>query len=149
MYVDDMISGGNNEAEVVYLKNSAKTIIKGGGFVLHKWHSNNPRLEEGDFDRNNSELSYAKQQLGSKSSETKVLGIHWNKVRDTFEIRFSLEKCKATKRDISRKLASIYDPLGFVSPVHLMGKITYRMICEEKLAWDDTIPSDIMKVWDK
>ena len=92
MYVDDMISGGNNEAEVVYLKNSAKTIFKGGGFVLHKWHSNNPRLEEGDFDRNNSELSYAKQQLGSKSSETKVLGIHWNKVRDMLGIRFSLEK---------------------------------------------------------
>ena len=149
MYVDDMISGGNNEAEVVYLKNSAKTIFKEGGFVLHKWHSNNPRLEEGDFDRNNSELSYAKQQLGSKSSETKVLGIHWNKVRDTFEIRFPLEKCKATKRDILRKLASIYDPLGFVSPVHLMGKIIYRMICEKKLASDNTIPSDIMKVWDK
>ena len=70
MYVDDMISGGNNEAEVVYLKNSAKTIFKEGGFVLHKWHSNNPRLEDGDFDRINSELtSYAKQQLGNKSSK--------------------------------------------------------------------------------
>ena len=149
MYVDDMISEGNNQAEVVYLKNSAKAIFKEGGFVLHKWLSNNPRLEEGDFDRNNSELSYAKKQLGSKSSETKVLGVHWNKVRDTFEVRFPLEKCKATKRDILRKLASIYDPLGFVSPVHLMGKIIYRMICEKKLAWDNTIPSDIMKVWDK
>ena len=85
MYVDDMISGGNNEAEVVYLKNSAKTIFKEGGFVLHKWHSNNPRLEEGDFDRNNLELSYAKQQLGSNSSETNVLGIHCNKVKDTLK----------------------------------------------------------------
>ena len=71
----------------VYLKNSAETIFKEGGFVLHKWHSNNPRLEDGDFDRINSELSYAKQQLGSKSSKTKVLEIHWNKVRHTFEIR--------------------------------------------------------------
>ena len=149
MYVDDMISGGNNEAEVVYLKNSAKTIFKEGGFVLHKWHSNNPRLEEDDFDRNNSELSYAKQQLGSKSSETKVLGIHWNKVRDTFEIRFPLEKYKATKRGILKNLASIYNPLVFVSPMHLMGKIIYQMICEKKLAWDNTIPSDFMKLWDK
>ena len=65
------------------------------------------------------------------------------------KIRFPLEKCKATKRDILKKLASIYDPLGFVSPVHLMGKIIYRMICEKKLAWDNTIPSDIMKVWDQ
>ena len=70
-------------------------------------------------------------------------------MRDTFEMRFPLEKCKGTKCDILRKLVSIYDPLGFVSPVHLMGKIIYRMICEKKLAWDNTIPSDIMKVWDK
>ena len=124
MYVDDMISGGNNEAEVVHVKNKAKTIFKEGGFLLHKWHSSNPRLEECDSDRNNSELSYAKQ-LGSKSSETKILGIHCNKARDTFEIRFLLVKCKATKRDILRKLALIYGPLGFISPVLLMGKIIY------------------------
>ena len=36
MYVDDMISGGNNEAEVVHVKNKAKTIFKEGGFLLHK-----------------------------------------------------------------------------------------------------------------
>ena len=106
-------------------------------------------MEECDSDRNKSELSYAKQHLGSKSSKTKILGIHWNKARETFEIRFHLVKCKATKRDILRKLASIYDPLGFVSPVHLMRKIIYRMICEKKLVWDNTIPSDIIKVWDK
>ena len=60
MCVDDMISGGNNEAEVVHVKNKAKTIFKEGGFLLHKWHSNNPRLEECDSDRNNLELSYVK-----------------------------------------------------------------------------------------
>ena len=67
------------------MNNKGKTIFKEGGFLLRKWHSSNPRLEECDSDRNNSELSYAKLQLGSKSSETKTLGIHWNKVRDTFE----------------------------------------------------------------
>ena len=36
MYVDDMISGGNNEAEVVHLRNNVKTIFKEAGFVLHK-----------------------------------------------------------------------------------------------------------------
>ena len=70
-------------------------------------------------------------------------------MRHTCEIRFPLEKCKATKRDILRELALIYDPLGFVSPVDLMGKIIYRLICEKKLAWDNTITNDIMKVWGK
>ena len=66
-----------------------------------------------------------------------------------FEIRFPLVKCEATKRDILRNLVSIYSPLGFVSPAHLMGKIIYRMICEKKLERDNTITSDIIKVWDK
>ena len=70
-------------------------------------------------------------------------------MRDTFEIRFPLEKYKATKRGILKNLASIYNPLVFVSPMHLMGKIIYQMICEKKLAWDNTIPSDFMKLWDK
>ena len=98
-----MISGGNNEAEVACLKNSAKTICKRGRFVLHKLHSNNPRLEklnECDSDKNNSELSYGKQQLRSKSCKTKTLRIHWNKARDKFEIRFPTEKFKTTKSDI-------------------------------------------------
>ena len=66
-----------------------------------------------------------------------------------FEIIFPLVKCEATKRDILRNLALIYNPLGFVSPAHLMGKIIYRMICEKKLEWDNTITTDIIKVWDK
>ena len=36
MYVDDIMSGGNNEAQVVHLQNSAKTIFKEGKFLLHK-----------------------------------------------------------------------------------------------------------------
>ena len=78
-------------------------ILKECGFKLHKLHSNNPRLEklnECDSDKNNSELSYGKQQLRSKSCKTKTLRIHWNKARDKFEIRFPIEKCKTTKRDI-------------------------------------------------
>ena len=46
MYVDDMISGGNNEAEAAHLKNNTKAIFQEGGFLLHKWYSDNPRLEE-------------------------------------------------------------------------------------------------------
>ena len=65
-----------------------------------------------------------------------------------FEIRFCLEKCKEAKRDTLRKLALIYDPPGFLSPVHLMIKIIYRMICEKNPAWDNTILSEIIRFWD-
>lgn len=34
-----------------------------------------------------------------------------------------------TKRGVLRKLASIYDPLGFVSAVTMVGKCLYRVVC--------------------
>ena len=77
----------------------------------------------------NREISYpgdttfAKQQLGTKSTDTKILGIHWNENEDTLSVEIPKSKGKYTKRNILSHLASIYDPLGFISPVDLLGKI--------------------------
>ena len=51
-------------------------------------------------------------------------------------VSFPEWKSDLTKRGILRKLASIYDPLGFTSPINLGGKSLYRSLCCEKLAWD-------------
>ena len=82
------------------------------------------------YPRNNT---FAKQQLGTKSTDTKILGIHWNENEDTLSIEMPKSKGKYTKRNILSHLGSIYDPLGFISPVHLLGKIVYRESCELKL----------------
>ena len=80
----------------------------------------------------NREISYpgdtifAKQQLGTKSTDTKILGIHWDENEDTLSIEITKSKGKYTKRNILSHLTSIYDPLGFISPVHLLDKIGCR-----------------------
>ena len=78
-------------------------------------------------------ITFAKQQLGTKSTDTKILGIHWNENEDTLSIKVPKSKGKYTKRNILSHLGSIYDPLGFISIVHLLGKIVYRERCELKL----------------
>ena len=99
----------------------------------------------------NREISYprdttfAKQQLGTKSTYTKILGIHWNENEDTLSIEIPKSKGKYTKRNILSHLASIYDLLGVISPVHLLGKIVYRESCELKLPWDQEIPTQLIK----
>ena len=52
-----------------------------------------------------------------------------------------------TKRGILAKLAKIYDPLGFVSPLSLRAKLIYRATCEEKGAWDAALSDDLMQQW--
>ena len=69
------------------------------------------------------------------------------------KIHYQIEKFKSkgkyTKCIILSHLASIYDPLGFISPVCLLGKIVYRESCELKLPWDEEIPTQLVKKWNK
>ena len=61
------------------------------------------------------EISYpgdttlAKQQLGAKSTDTKILGIHWNENEDTLSVEIPKSKGKHTKHNIVRHLVSVYD----------------------------------------
>jgi hypothetical protein len=80
LYVDDVISGGETTEAVHSLKAKAVEIFERGKFTLHKWHSNKPDLEGGSQPSEVSQ-SYAKEQLGVKSDETKLLGLPWNKDR--------------------------------------------------------------------
>ena len=93
--------------------------------------------------------AFVKQQLGTKSVDTKMLGIHWNESEDTLSIEILQSKEEYTKCNIRSHLASIYDPLGFISPVYLLGKIVYQESCELKLPCDEKIPTLLVKKWNK
>ena len=66
------------------------------------------------------------------------------------EERFAKQQLKdsePTKRGVLQTLASIYDPLGTVSPVTLMGKIIFRDICDQHLKWDSELPENLRERW--
>jgi hypothetical protein len=46
-------------------------------------------------------------------------------------------------------VSSAYDPLGFVSPVTLQGKIILQELCKLKIGWDDPIPEEILRRWNQ
>ena len=87
-YVDDLISGGATVQKAQHLKESAQAIFSEAQFELRKWHSNIPVLETDVTESSEQESSYAKQQLGAKQGETRVLGMPWNKEEDTIAVTF-------------------------------------------------------------
>ena len=91
--------------------------------------------------------SYAKEQLGLKSGETKMLGLPWDKTEDTIAATFPEPPPEVTKREMLRFLASIYDPLGVASPVSLVGKLVYREVCDQNQSWDKKVPEYIERKW--
>ena len=62
------------QKEVQHLKQTSVEIFSRASFKLHKWHSNRKELVKEELDDLESEESFAKQQLKSKESGTKLLG---------------------------------------------------------------------------
>ena len=148
-YVDDVISGGETIKQVQKFKEESVELFSQGGFPLHKWHSSDPRFEEqqpADEDQ-----TYAKEELGTNPAETKILGMKWDKAKDTLAVDF--RGCKqtgeGTKRGILQSIARVYDPLGVTSPLILDAKEIYRKTCEEKHSWDIPLRNEIAESWKK
>ena len=73
-----------------------------------------------------------------------------NKEKDKISVVKPITKEKQpTKRNILSEPASVYDPIGLISPTHLIGKILYREVCKLKIPWDETVTSSIKQKWDK
>ncbi|XP_028405809.1 uncharacterized protein LOC114528390 [Dendronephthya gigantea] len=144
-YVDDINIGGDKVEETVVLKEQAKEILSEGSFVLHKWHSNAAELESDNVE--DGESTFAKETLGTKPSETKLLGLGWNKKEDTLSVSLPKQKVEMTKRIVLQTMARVYDPLGLASPYLLTAKVIFRDICDRKLGWDAELPKDLKDRW--
>ena len=76
LYVDDLISGGENEIEAEQLKSKAIDIFSDATFDLHKWHSNVRDLESPIKVGAEETETFAKQQLGVPNGEqASILGL--------------------------------------------------------------------------
>ena len=80
---------------------------------------------------------------------SRILGLSWNKKRDTVSVEVPSEQARLTKRGILAKLTKIYDPLGLISPEALRGKLVYCAVCDSKRAWDAEQSRDMAKAWVK
>ena len=96
---------------------------------------------------NEEDQSYAKQQLGVKADETKMLGLTWNKADDTLGVTFPRKAAEGSKREELPFLASIFDPLGLASPKALLRNFLFRYTCDQHLPWDGELPPTLLKQW--
>lgn len=91
--------------------------------------------------------TYAKSLVGNR--ETKILGTLWNKAHDTLSVDFKtcLKADKPlAKRKIFPAIDSIYDVLGWSSPVTITAKLIFSK-CLLKLHWDAEVPAEIQREW--
>ena len=73
----------------------------------------------------------------------RALGVEWCAEVDTFRFQINLGNKGTTRRGILSTVCSIFDPLGLIAPVTLVGKQILQELCRQGLDWDDPIPEPL------
>ncbi|XP_011867810.1 PREDICTED: uncharacterized protein LOC105561982, partial [Vollenhovia emeryi] len=145
IYVDDVIFGADTPDVAREKRDQVISILARGGFKLRKWASNSPSLLA-DIDLADHGLA-GKKPL-ARDEQLKILGIGWSPALDSFEFSVSLAATvPISKRTILSALATLYDPLGWVTPATITAKILMQQLWRLKVGWDDKISEALLSHW--
>ena len=127
----------------------SQNICSKGGVRLHKLSSNSKEVL--------SSIPVEDRAVGLKDIDIfnhqlpieTTLGVQWNIESDAFQFRITLSDKPLTRRGILSTISSVYDPLGFISPVVLVGKQILQQTCGDDVDWDDPIPENVHMRWER
>jgi len=143
---DDLLSGCQNEEECYNLYQVLSTELNKVGFSLRKWCSNSEAVLSKMF---NSE-SQSNYMLSISDKETiSTLGLVWQPRLDCFKFIFKpwSQPLQHTKRSLLSDINWVFDPVGFVSPVLIRGKVFLQQLWALKLSWDTPLPPEMQEKW--
>ena len=106
------------------------------GFHVREWISNESEViaDVSEEDRA-SEIDLENRELPT----TKTLGFLWAATDDEFSFRhpLQLDGFEFTKRNVLRRTATVYDPLGFLSSYLIRSKLLIQKAWLEVRDWDE------------
>ncbi|XP_054762932.2 uncharacterized protein LOC129269456 [Lytechinus pictus] len=148
-YVDDGLKSVSTPQEAVSLLKASQAICARAGLKLHKILSNKKAVLKAfpveEWSKGIADLNLDADPLPLE----RALGVVWCVENDTLQFRIELRDQPLTRRGILSTICSIYDPIGFISPVTLCGKQILQELCRLKIDWDDVIPDEIRSRWVK
>lgn len=147
-YVDDGVTSVASAEEAVQVAREARQLCASGGLRLHKFISNDKvvldsiPISERAIEVKAFDLNFDDTPL------ERALGIHWHIDSDRFRFSVDLKDQPATRRGILSTVASLYDPLGFIAPFVLSGKLVLQEMCRNGTGWDDPLPKELQPRWE-
>ena len=148
MYVDDVLTGAENESNALILQKSLDTMMKAGGFKLTKWASNSEfvcaNIPE-DERAPTSTIDF------NQCESLKALGICWDTKEDTlfFDVANKVNAIvdPETKRSLLSIASKLFDPMGLLSPFVIRAKVIFQELWSRGLQWDEKLPDYILEKW--
>jgi len=147
VYVDDCLFGANDLHTLSRMKNELCDLLSRGHFVPRKWGSNVDSLLAG-VDPDNHGLAWSPSD--ADRATVKVLGLVWAPSLDSFNYNVAIRSPPATtKRQVLALIASLFDPLGWVSPVIVRSKMFMQSLWRQQITWDDPLSLHLASQWAK
>lgn len=144
-YVDDLLKSFSSDQKAMKFAKDLIDLLLKGGFRLTKWCSSSMKVLASipEAERADPSLNLDLDQLPVK----RALGLHWTVEDDT--LKFSIVKLDnpETKRGVLATIASLYDPLGFATPITLVVKALLQRLWQAKLDWDEQLPLNELRKW--
>ena len=136
-YVDNYMNTYDNQDELITDKVTLDNVMNEASMPLQEWVSNNDHFN-------------SLYQLVVPVTQN-VLGISWNPITDNMNVvvgesLIQEESWRYTKRKVLSLVSNIYDPLGWVSPLTVRGKMFMQTLWKEKMGWDQKLDPDQIKV---
>ncbi|KRZ06678.1 hypothetical protein T4B_14036, partial [Trichinella pseudospiralis] len=144
MYVDDLVVSRDSVDDAKLFVHQASDLLSRGGFHLTKWASNAPEAL--------SDLPAEDCSSVDRSRLWKTLGISWNPQLDQLSIcppSQAASETHGTKRGLLRLAASVFDPLGALTPFTVRAKQLLQSLWQTGISWDDPLPPEISRKWDQ
>ena len=131
-FVDDGLKSVKNTEQATTLIQRTKDLCARGGLRLHKFISNWKEVIAAIPQKDRASTLKNLDLHNDRLPTERALGVYWCVESDTFQLRITLHDTPLTRRGILSTISSIYDPLGFVAPVLLMGKQLLQELCRDK-----------------
>ena len=119
IYVDDLVASVSNESEKVRFMDESEKLLNGAGFKLKKW-----------------------------DDSSTVLGLDYDQGSDTLSVKVKFEDTGLdgiTKRKALSVVSSVFDPLGFLSPWVLTGRLICQEAWKSKGGWDALLSPELFQ----
>ena len=147
-YVDDGLFSKQSTEQAEHSSLELMRMLRKGNFRLTKFISNDKDL----LAAIPAEERTIKNLDLDKLPIERALGQQWNIDTDTFGVKTSPPLARPrsdTRRGCFSTLSSIFDPLGMIGPVLLPVKRVLQKTWQFKLLWDEKLPEDLLKDWNK
>ena len=145
-YVDDCLHSASSPQALREQMLATKEMLANAGFKLTKFASNCEELMRAlPPESPVTECDFLPDDFA-----TRVLGVRWEVAPDSFSFSApQIDRGDVTRRHMLSFVASVFDPLGLISPITVWGRVLLQRAAILKLGWDDPAPADLADAWDR